>query len=314
MEVLSKINQSFTEFDIDEVGIVMTQPPEPPIVIVEKKLGISQYIIKPLFIYVLQKFHAIYGTIRKGISSLALTGDEIISLTRVILLIKGDMPLALAMRKELIDIAMICIEDELKFIQIVFPRHPKSPSLWQHRRWVLIRTDFFIANKCLSKDQIENELKLCSYLADIYPKNYYAWCHRLWVLQYLTRDGLEKELMFTETWLSSHLTDHSCSSHRNQIVSILLNNFFSANANEENVTSIISVPASANAEEAIKSESILLSPLQSSGYKLRQCKNIAGVVFLFECLTVSASMLVDRPGHESLWYHRRYQLIIFSYL
>ena len=93
----------------------------------------------------------------------------------------GDMPLAIAVRKELIVRNLLDPQSELKLIELIFPRHPKAPSLWQHRRWCLNRLEYFIEKCQIPVQIINNELRLCSHLCDIYPKNYYAWCHRLWL-------------------------------------------------------------------------------------------------------------------------------------
>ena len=70
----------------------------------------------------------------------------------------------------------------------------------------------------LSTSDLKVELDLCSWMSETYPKNYYSWMHRLWLLQFMNIELLEGEMAFTKAWLTSHVSDHSAMSHRQQIV------------------------------------------------------------------------------------------------
>ena len=85
------ITKAFDEYDIDEIGIIMTTPFEPDIIVVENKLGISQAVIKPLFKFLLVQFHNFYKASRKGKNVPLNNLESLRNITRVILIIKGDM-------------------------------------------------------------------------------------------------------------------------------------------------------------------------------------------------------------------------------
>ena len=194
MEILNEIDSAFEKDKIiDEIGIIAALKDDATdvsaIQLVEHKLGICSWALKPLLEYCLGKFFEAYHGIRKEQIPVQSLSSLLKSLTRAILIVKGDTPLALGIRKELISSGDITVIDELNFLKLVFPRHPKSPSLWEHRRWCLCHKSVQTSvEKCFDECDLQIELNLCSYLSDIYPKNYYSWMHRLWLLQFMSED------------------------------------------------------------------------------------------------------------------------------
>ena len=202
------------------------------IVCVENKLGINIKLVKPLF-------KSCMHALKEVQQPTAMN-----ALTKVLLLLRGDNPMLFNKRKELINANYASIKDELYFTSVLFTKHPKSPSGWQHRRWLLQQESRSI--------DLRNETALCSHMADKYPKNYYAWMHRLWLLSHMIDDELREELRFTSTWLTTHVSDHSCMNHRQQIIDRLLQNEKSVSGKlilllsmlEENKQSIVARPGS----------------------------------------------------------------------
>lgn len=251
-DILLDIDNAFAmDPTINELGIMMTSPP-PNIDIVDHKMGLSCKILKPLFSYTIKDFHLILKDIKYGTKSL---GDntvihDIMRLTRAILIIKGDMPMAYNLRKQILLLSnnkVIDIDIELFFLSFLFTNHPKSPSSWEHRRWCLLQKcinsnktiidlspGIFTTNSTDLKDfsmviDSNNELLLCSNMSEKYPKNYYSWMHRLWLLKYMNVTELENELIFTKEWLISHVSDHCASNHRVQVILKILDKISSSN-------------------------------------------------------------------------------------
>ena len=189
-----------TEFDY------VILPTNEDVVCVENKLGVNIKLVKPLFKSCLQAMKAMKES----------SSSKMDALTKVLLLLRGDNPMFFNKRKELINDGHTSVEDELYFTSVLFTKHPKSPSGWQHRRWLLQQN--------LRNINTTNELALCSHMAEKYPKNYYAWMHRLWLLNHMNEGELKGELGFTSTWLTTHVSDHSCMNHRQQIANRLLQN------------------------------------------------------------------------------------------
>ncbi|PHH55787.1 hypothetical protein CFIMG_008524RA00001 [Ceratocystis fimbriata CBS 114723] len=85
-------------------------------------------------------------------------------------------------------------------------RHTKSPTLWNHRRWLL---------KLLWLHGLEKDVDTAQDLLDVvcvsgerHARNYYAWSHARWVVrnfQYVT----EKLVEIAKSWAWKHHTDIS---------------------------------------------------------------------------------------------------------
>lgn len=175
--------------EIDEVGIVMSAPP-PTVVVVEHKLGVSMGILKPLFLYAFSEFQPLVARVRTLPAEGAVYRQECnrgLHLSTAILIVKGDIGLALNFRKEMIVQNVTSCEKELKFLRMLFTKHPKSPGAWQHRRFCLER--LMAAGTALD---VAQEQELCRFMAELYPKNYYAWSHRLWLLSFMTKSQVTK--------------------------------------------------------------------------------------------------------------------------
>lgn len=173
---------------IDEVGITLDAS-LPPIFYIDGKLGIAKTVLKPLFKFALQSVYKFKFSTR--VSTCEHASKHALSITRLVLLIKGDFPIAFDIRKQLIEVGALPIRDEIAFTSLLYTRHPKCPSGWHHRRWCLLRSTR--VDSKLSAMEVETERELTRVMAEKHPKNYYAWMHRLWVVQYMSKYQLEDE-------------------------------------------------------------------------------------------------------------------------
>lgn len=218
-ELVEEINRAFEDDpEIDELGMVLSS--DESIVLVEHKLGISMAVLKPLFIYSITELQKHRSVLLKPID--LITPDEaklICNLSRAILLVKGDFPPALNARKVMIENCTLSASREVQFLNVIFSKHPKSPSAWHHRRWCLLRlfrctstrtsdsgcgNDLTLPVQEKEKEReqekdtqmqppsysyssfssvVEEEVALCERMCDLYPRNYYSWNHRLWLAQ-----------------------------------------------------------------------------------------------------------------------------------
>lgn len=258
------LDRAFAEDEnMDELGVMMTTEP-PYIFVVDHKLGVSVSVLKPLFIYSLNKLKEVllHPDHEKFV-------DDLISLTRSLLIVKGDLPQAFNIRKRLIRQGNLNVVSELLFLKMLFTKHPKSPSSWEHRRWCLSIKYDQTPLDLMTPEDIDKEQQLCTWMADIYPKNYYAWVHRLWLLQFMDAPRLYDELEFTFKWLHSHVSDHSAASHRQHVVERLLT---------------VNLAHSDSLHIADKTHSLAL---------------------LMKLMQESTELIRSRPGNETMWYHRR---------
>jgi Protein prenyltransferase alpha subunit repeat len=228
-DILADIDEAF-EVDprIDEIGIIMSPPP-PNLVLIDHKLGLSFKILKPLFEFAINELYTVIRSAKmsKEMLSNPIVSEKVLRLTRAILLVRADMPMLYNLRKTIILAGSTThsIDAELYFLGVLFTKHPKSPSSWQHRRWCLSTRWTYAHCKNstslrveLSSCELEVEIALCSAMSESYPKNYYSWLHRLWLLQFMEFAQLKSELDFTRAWLTSHVSDHSASNHRVQVI------------------------------------------------------------------------------------------------
>lgn len=123
-----------------------------------------------------------------------------------------------------------------------------------------------------SSESMEVEQRLCATMAELHPKNYYAWNHRLWLLKFMSAEQLEAELRWMHQWMRTHVSDHSAANHL-----------------EQTIIALSAAAAAGDAKQAFRSTlAIVLQQIDL------------------------ASVAVDsRPGHETLWYHKR-KLFLFA--
>ena len=255
---------------VDEVGITLDTS-LPPIFYIDGKLGIAKTVLKPLFKFALQSVYKFKFSTR--VTACEHVSKHALSITRLVLLIKGDFPIAFDIRKQLIEVGALPIRDEIAFTSLLYTRHPKCPSGWHHRRWCLLRSTR--TDLKLTAMEVETERELTRVMAEKHSKNYYAWMHRLWVLQYMSKYQLEDELYFTKTWLQGHVSDHSAVNHRIQVIKRIL----------EQVECLACIVHGENDETTNGMDD--------------------WVVFSERMFRESEELIWSRPGHEALWYLRR---------
>lgn len=186
--LLRELSDVLDHNDIDEIGITLDAT-LPPIFRVDTKLGLAKSILKPLFTYALETMYTLRAMHDKPLDQTsALCSNMLVNVTRTVLIIKGDHPIAYDLRKTLIKDGYYTIQKELAFTALLFTRHPKCPSGWQHRRWCLsLKSRVRHDPVRLLAAEVETERELCRAMAEAHPKNYYAWVHRLWLIQYFSK-------------------------------------------------------------------------------------------------------------------------------
>lgn len=285
-EVISRISDILETQPIDEIGIIFDAS-LPMVFYEDRKLGISKQVVRDVFKRCLQ---VMYNGDRTASS------HDLVRATRVLLIIKGDFPIVYNCRKKLLEDNYISLNEEIPFLALIFQNHPKSPSGWQHRRWCICRSKLFVSSRSLSLSELETEKELCRAMCERYPKNYYAWTHRLWLLQFMSNRQLMEELLFTESWLYAHVSDHSAANHRIQVAHRILKScpstkeyIFDYCLRESHFIELSSIATHEENRDALDHFSLSRFP----------------VVFIGYLLYISYCLISGRPGHESLWYHRR---------
>lgn len=312
--LLSDLNSAFRrDPEIDEYDFLPVPEPKhnrSPLVLQEHKLGIESWSVKILFQYA---YNQLIGWRNNTPPTKFLDPNELCSLTRAILLVNADCSTAWNTRKELVDNGDLSVTEDLKFGGLVLKKHPKSPETFSHRKWLLHRfidnclassigsntssgsnaCDRFVNMEAIDlnmdasfngpnfdnapdlinqpdyNELMRKEMNVCKNAADNHPCNYNAWSHRIWVLQHCFNCSLQVvygELHSTEGWVTKHISDHSGFHYRQFLLKCL----------------------SQQAEKL--SEQFLLN-----------YRNIVQ-----KEMYLITDLIKSYPGHEALWYHRRY--------
>jgi len=287
--------------DIDEFGLVVdttasvyqptktSKPSSPgPFMLVEHKLGVTYACVPILLRHATKRFRQIC---RQWDTAQA----ELLDLTRVMLLVNADNYTAWNNRKKVLEPMLrseSVVQQELKFLDLLFSKHPKSGEAWAHRRWVLDRAmsmekgswsklretaEAKAPTVRFQEKWLQRELAVCSRSSELYPKNYYAWTHRHWVVSKL-EDSKDVLLALTKSrkWTDVNVGDNCGFNHRQ----VLLSSF----------AALTHLP-------------------NSDASSLSNCEACSTWTTEFEYVSKLQEFYA---GHETLWLHRRFLVRTFS--
>jgi hypothetical protein len=90
-------------------------------------------------------------------------------------------------------------------------RHTKSPTLWNHRRWLIQQFRVYNINV-----PAENDLtRTIMVSGERHPRNYYAWCHARYLINAFilplssSQEGISRMIIATQKWCFAHHNDIS---------------------------------------------------------------------------------------------------------
>ncbi|KAM0201758.1 hypothetical protein ACHAPI_001809 [Fusarium lateritium] len=165
---------------------------------------------------VAQKLFRLLSDDNQGISQ-----DELLRSTAVILLMDPEHLTAANMRKRLIINKlddknledMLHMEKHLvdSLLTSRLHRHTKSPTLWNHHRWLM--EQFRLRGATVT---VEDDLaRIIMISGERHPRNYYAWCHaryliKTFILPLSDAEGvLSRIITTTQKWCFAHHNDIS---------------------------------------------------------------------------------------------------------
>ncbi|KAH3741506.1 protein prenyltransferase alpha subunit repeat-containing protein 1-A-like [Dreissena polymorpha] len=122
---------------IDEFDYIPVMEPQTncsPVVLVNHKLGIEMWSLKILLQFAYHSLMEWRATSKKFIES-----QEIICLSRAVVLLNPECSTAWNIRKEYVESGELTMAEDLKLSALVLTKHPKSSETFCHRRWLLSR-------------------------------------------------------------------------------------------------------------------------------------------------------------------------------
>ncbi|XP_018009542.1 protein prenyltransferase alpha subunit repeat-containing protein 1-like [Hyalella azteca] len=244
-----------------------------PVACVEGNISIASWCVKHVYA------HAYHSSLR--CKQKLWSYDECESLTRwtqFCLLIRPEVTTFWNLRRALIKKGLVSGDQELLLTKLILSRKPKCIEAFYERQWLYTKV---LATS--GHEWIRQEIDLCTWATSRHQNNYHAWNHRLWLLNKLLlhedrNDLLKSEFESVMEWAEVHVSEHSCMHYVNQLVERM------ALSSKEGLCSLERVP-----------------PYVSS------------VAQLYEAmLSWNQNLIVQYPGHETLFYARKSLVLKFQ--
>ncbi|XP_078369018.1 protein prenyltransferase alpha subunit repeat-containing protein 1-like [Oculina patagonica] len=189
---------------------------EVPFIIVDHKLGIKSWCIKPLFLFAYEKLMRSH----KEEKDCNLSVTATVQLSRAVLLVNAECYTAWNRRKEMISTGTLSAEYDMRFSALVLSKHPRSAETFAHRRWTIIQLEKQKGQSEFIQCCLRHELGVSLRAAESYADNYTAWSHRAWLVERFIHDKKKKlfcELQVMRLWAERHISDN-CGFHYRQVL------------------------------------------------------------------------------------------------
>ncbi|KAJ3130976.1 Protein prenyltransferase alpha subunit repeat-containing protein 1 [Physocladia obscura] len=191
-----------------------------PFLLVEKNLGVPANAIEPLMRYA----HFVFFSILPKINLESLTETDLTELdrsSRCLLLLNPEIYSAWNARKKLLCLKSLSISEELALVDLVLSKHPKRPSAWTHRAWLLPKV-LDSTKTLIEREQfLKQEIKVCNQAAQRHRMNYHAWTYRLKVVRDAPLQFKLHAFRDTRSYISSHISEHSAFAHALSVLEFL---------------------------------------------------------------------------------------------
>nr|XP_022919552.1 protein prenyltransferase alpha subunit repeat-containing protein 1 [Onthophagus taurus] len=309
---LSQIIES--EPNLNEFAIIPVMNNEKntsPLVYENNSIGLEMWAVKYIIIHTKVYLMKMRNLIKKNLSD-----SEVQKVKRSLLgavLVQPEVTTYWNMRKELLERGYLSANSELYFTKLVLSYKNKCNEAFTQRRWIFKKAmednTLLVANAFLNYEHshllLNNELKVAEMTSLTTKNNYHAWAHRIWSLQNIK--GLSKQSFSvilasqyesSYDWLFGNVSEHSAFQYRQKLMTFLIknrekmNNFF--------VT-----------YEQFTVDHLKLNNDLNSLFINNKKNNFEDFKCLFSLLIYELFHTVKElnksyPGHESIWYHRRF--------
>ncbi|XP_015109533.1 protein prenyltransferase alpha subunit repeat-containing protein 1 [Diachasma alloeum] len=293
----------------------------------ENSLGLASWCVQPLYTYAYTRL------IDLRLNELRREDPSTVSRWLMgALLLNPDVSTFWNMRRELVKSGRLDPLEELRFTRAVLYYKPKCFEAFSYRRWLV---KFTLVEQQHPNVDVESllrtEMTVSGTSADRYANNYHAWSHREQMI--LTYEALCPSslgsLLISEweaagKWCSCHVSDHSGLSYRQFLLKrLLLLERQSAESRLAVVPEELArrrdiildfVKAAKGSEEVFLmydgGSAEVLEVLHSCRRGRRNGVDydrvLMGLSYWIEDCKLNEELIEAFPGHEALWYHRRF--------
>ncbi|CAD6240950.1 GSCOCG00009021001-RA-CDS [Cotesia congregata] len=294
----------------------------------ENSLGLASWCVQPLYCYTYNRLIELRNN--------KLRREDPVMTSRWLLgaiLLNPDVNTFWNMRRELVRNGRIDAIQELRFIKLVLYHKAKCFEAFSYRRWLIQ----FILIENLHVDNIESllqeEINVAIISANRYANNYHAWSYRQHVVSMYEalistnfHEFLISEWESSEKWCSLHVSDYSGLVYRQFLLKQLLikseliqsDDILSSEYVDERRKIIYEYINKYNNAQGCKDISYLDKESSCEfintlhGNTNNQKSNVdylqvlIALSYWIEDCILNEDLIKCYPGHEALWYHRRF--------
>ncbi|GJQ83209.1 hypothetical protein Trydic_g18233 [Trypoxylus dichotomus] len=306
LESIIYIDDNLTQFDI--IPVLENNTNRSPVLYEEHSLGLEMWCVKHVYAHI----HSYLLNIRKKLK-LHLSHSDIRRINKLLLggvLLQPDVSTFWNMRRDLIEMNLITMDKELLITKLVLSYKFKSNEAFSHRKWVVKRilknvpawnTDDIIR-------LIAQELLVAKMACQKENNNYHAWTYKLWWIENVSDLTLKstiakRELDSSLTMVFFNVSAHSGFHYRQRLLLVVH----------------ACVPENDSYFKRFKqfllnylhftNDSIdLLLPFLLEDTIPKSPNDYLNLfsLLLFDLLHTCCEINKHYPGHEAVWYHRRF--------
>ncbi|XP_031781073.1 protein prenyltransferase alpha subunit repeat-containing protein 1 isoform X1 [Nasonia vitripennis] len=299
-----------------------------PIFYEKNSLGLASWCIQPLYCYVYNRLIDLRQNLHQR------EEPEVIARWLLgALLLNPDVSTFWNMRRGLLRSSKIDPIKELQFIDVILYFKAKCFEAFSYRRSVL---QFILINDRGSTYNVEtilrNEFYITSLAAERYKNNSHAWSHREYIIRmFELKCTKEIDILLTEEWEEStkwcnnHVSDYSGFAYRQFLLKKLLLRAQCPEQSEyfhkickrreiiyefvKNTIKDCCDALSDKSDEEVLNRLHGVISIKSSEITFKQ--TLINLSYWVEDCIINEDLLNAFPGHESLWYHRRFLVFLF---
>lgn len=296
------------QFDI--VPILENDKNKNPVLYEHHNVGLEMWCVKHVYAYI----HPYLLKIRKQLKR-NLSQSEVEKVNRLLLgavLLQPDVSTFWNMRRELIELNLVKASKDLLLTKLVLSYKSKSNEAFSHRRWIARRMlkQFSTRNIQDIETLMEKEFLVANMACQKVSNNYHAWTYKIWLIENIPDLNLKSSIIQREfssslDWVFFNVSEHSGFHYRQRLLLLVQQHvLFSDNYFREFKQFLASYLHIMNYSIESFLKCLLGTVISKSDDR---CVSLL-CLLLFELLYTCQELNKSYPGHESIWYHRRFVL------